>query len=588
MSILRIIKKFGVILSKHQKFRIVQIAILMLLGGVLETLSVALIYPFMNMIMSPDEMMQKWYVIKICDTFNIESYRVFLVLIAVVIAVIYILKNVYLLFEYNLQYHFVYGNMFIMQKRLLNVLIHRPYEYFLSINSGEIVRIVGGDTSSAFNILTTLLLLFTELTVALMLIITIFFSAPFVTVCIAVALSILMLLIANVIKPILRRAGRQTQITNAGMNKWLLQSIQGIKEIKVSSAEAFFQYNYDANGTLYVEAQRKSQILSVIPRFFLEALCMAVMFIVVAVMLYRGISFEAIVPMVSIVAMAAIRILPSVNRILNSITTIAYNEPMLDKLIENVSSMEEKKNKKTISKIQVYNQDISTSIFPYMNQNIVLSSIKYTYPNSERLVLNGANMVINSGESVGIVGNTGAGKTTVVDLMLGLLEPQEGQILVDGVDIKTNLRAWLSQVGYIPQEIFMMDGTIRENVAFGVSRSNISDDEVWRSLEEAALADFVRTLPNGINTDIGERGVRLSGGQRQRVGIARALYTDPSVLVFDEATSALDNDTEAVIMESINDLHGRKTMIIIAHRLTTIEGCDHVFRVRSGEIFRER
>lgn len=603
MSIFRVIKKFSLILSEYQKRRIVQLAILMLIGGILETFSVSLIYPFMNMIMSPDEMMQKWYIVKVCDLFSIDSYRVFLVLFAVVIAATYILKNIYLLFEYNVQYRFVYGNMFLMQKRILDVLIHRPYEYFLSINSGEIVRIVGNDTAQAFIILTTLLSLFTEMTVAVMLIITMFISAPIITICLAAVLFVLLMLIFNVLKPILQSAGRKAQVAGTGMNKWLLQSIQGIKEIKVSSTERFFQDSYDANGTIYVTSQRKSQTMNAMPRFCLEAFCMATLFIVVAILLYTGVSFESIVPMVSVVAMAAIRILPSINRISVSITTIAYNEPMLDKLIENVSLMENDMSKPAdavreeaggviVKSYQEYqlNQDKGgiEKPFPLLKDAISLYSVTYRYPNSKSLVLNGIEMKIKKGESVGIIGSTGAGKTTVVDLILGLLNPQSGQIEVDGVNIRNDLRAWRSQIGYIPQFIFMLDGSIRENVAFGVSKENISDDNVWSSLEKAALLEFVKTLPKGLETEIGERGVRLSGGQRQRIGIARALYSNPSVLILDEATSALDNETEAAIMESINGLHGQKTMIIIAHRLTTIENCDHIFKIENCKIIMER
>lgn len=593
MSIARVIKKFKRIMTQHQRRRIFQLAILMLIGGILETLSVSSIYPFMNMIMSPDEAMKKWYVIKICDVLHIDSYRGILVLLAVVIAALYIFKNIYLLFEYNIQYKFVYGNMFVMQKRILNVLIHRPYEYYLSINSGEIVRIVGKDTTDAFSILTTLLNLFTELVVSIMLIATMAISAPLITVCIGVVLIVLLLLIVKVLRPILARAGKQTQRSGAGMNKWLLQSIQGIKEIKVSSKEEFFEDRYDKHGLQYVSSQRKSMIFRVIPKFFLEAVCMGTLFIVVALMLYNGMDFETIVPMVSIVALAAIRILPSINRISGAITTIAYNEPMLDKMIENVTSMEEemsgtKHRERDEGSNSGSNAETVSEDFPRMKKNISLSAIKYGYPNSDRLVLNGADMVVARGEAVGLIGTTGAGKTTSVDIILGLLRPQGGSVEVDGVDIRTDLQAWLSQIGYIPQSIFMLDGSIRENVAFGVAPNEVSDERVWHSLEEAALADFVRTLPDGLDTEIGEGGIRLSGGQRQRIGIARALYPNPSVLIFDEATSALDNETEAAIMESIDSLQGSKTMIIIAHRLTTIERCDKIYRVEGGKIVRER
>jgi len=217
-----------------------------------------------------------------------------------------------------------------------------------------------------------------------------------------------------------------------------------------------------------------------------------------------------------------------------------------------------------------------------------LQDITYQYPNSDALIFNHADMAIPVGSAVGIVGSSGSGKTTIVDVMLGLLQLKTGRILADGVDVQDNYEGWLKNIGYIPQTIFMIDSTIRKNVAFGYAEEDIDDNRVWEVLKEAQLDEFVRSLPEGLDTGIGERGIRISGGQRQRIGIARALYEDPEVLVLDEATSALDNDTEAAIMESINRLHGRKTLVIIAHRLQTIEKCDMVFRVENGKINRER
>ena len=220
--------------------------------------------------------------------------------------------------------------------------------------------------------------------------------------------------------------------------------------------------------------------------------------------------------------------------------------------------------------------------------SIDLENIRYKYPTGEKDILNGAGLRIEKGTSIGIVGASGSGKTTAVDLILGLLTPNAGIVTVDGVDIHNGYKNWISQIGYIPQSIFLLDSNIRENVAFGVPPEEIDDEKVWHALKEAALDDHVRSLPDGINTEIGERGIRLSGGQRQRLGIARALYFDPEVIVFDEATSALDNDTEIAIMESINHLQESKTMIIIAHRLSTIENCDAVYCVEDGKIFRQR
>ena len=223
-----------------------------------------------------------------------------------------------------------------------------------------------------------------------------------------------------------------------------------------------------------------------------------------------------------------------------------------------------------------------------VKEKIELKGISYAYPNTEKLIFDKADMSVPIGKAVGIVGTTGAGKTTIVDVLLGLLETREGEILADGVNIKTNYKGWLKNIGYIPQMIFMLDSNIRENVAFGVPRDKIDEGKVWEALKEAQLDDFVRSLPDGLDTSIGERGIRLSGGQRQRISIARALYEDPEVLILDEATSALDNDTEAAIMDSINALHGKKTLIIIAHRLQTIEKCDMIYKVENGKVTLEK
>ena len=223
-----------------------------------------------------------------------------------------------------------------------------------------------------------------------------------------------------------------------------------------------------------------------------------------------------------------------------------------------------------------------------VTKEIMLKNITYKYPNSQTYVLDHANMLIPVGKSVGIVGTSGAGKTTIVDVMLGLLKAEKGEILADGVEVRDHYQSWLKNIGYIPQTIFMVDSTIRKNVAFGYPDEQIDDDKVWQALKEAQLDEYVRGLPEGLDTKIGERGIRLSGGQRQRIGIARALLEDPEVLVLDEATSALDNETEAAIMGSINRLHGRKTLIIIAHRLQTIEKCDIAYRVRGGQVVTDR
>ncbi len=588
MLIIRIAKKFNSILSAHQKLRIFELAVLMVIGGLLELCSVSLILPFMDAVMSPQETMQKPYVQLVCRIFDLQIAKTFLVFTAIVLACVYIFKNVYLLLQMNVQNRFVYGNMLAMQRRVLDSYLNKPYEYFLGVSSGEIVRVMNTDIPNVFNLLSTLIFLFTELVVSTMLIAAIFIYSPLITLCMGGVMGFLLIVISAVIKPLLRRAGENLQYSGKDMNKWLLQSIQGIKEVKITGKEAFFQENFDTSGQVYVTSMRKHGLLSTVPRFLIEAFSMSTIFIVIALLIYRDYSLETIVPMLSAVAMAAIRLLPSVNRISSSMANAAYYEPMLDKLIESLKDIDGSGTVSLAGNVDAVHDDGGDVTSAPLRESIEFREISFHYPDAENDVLSHASMTIRRGESVGIVGASGAGKTTAIDILLGLLHPQKGQVLADGADISEDVRSWHRQIGYIPQMIFMLDDTIRANVAFGVAREAVNDEVVWQALEEASLADFVRGLPEGLDTEIGERGVRLSGGQRQRIGIARALYRKPDVLVLDEATSALDNETEREIMASIERLQGQKTMIIIAHRLTTIEQCDHVYRVEGGRITLEK
>ena len=387
---------------------------------------------------------------------------------------------------------------------------------------------------------------------------------------------LVMLMIAKVVKPRLQRQGIIFQKHAAATNKWLIQAINGMKEIKVTGKEDFFEKNYNKSGIKMIKAERYNTILQNTPRLIIEMSSVCSMLIVIGIMVYRGQEMKTLIPALGAFAMAAVKLMPSANRITTAVNAVAFQEPALDKLLENLEVLEKSAEYEEL--------ESKNSGKLALEKEIVLSDITYAYPQGEAKVLDHAAMRIPVGKSVGIVGTSGAGKTTVVDILLGLLNPQEGQVLSDGTDVKTAYRDWLSHIGYIPQMIFMLDGSIRDNVAFGCEKGEQKDVKVWEALEEAQLAEYVRGLPERLDAQIGERGIRLSGGQRQRIGIARALYSNPELLIFDEATSALDNETEAAIMESINALRGKKTMVIIAHRLTTIEGCDIVYRVENGRI----
>ena len=586
MNIIRVIKKFARVLSRHQKLRIIELAILMVIGGFLEMLSVSIIVPFMKAVLELEAVMANPYVKYICNILGIYTYRKFLIVLVFTVAGIYIFKNIFLLFQMSMQNRFVYYNMFSTQQRLLANCLSRPYEYFLGAKSGEILRVIGDDTTYAFTILVMLLSLFSELVVSGVLIVTSFVIAPAVTFYIAIFMFLIVTLIQTMIRPILGKSGEKNRESYACMQQWLLQAIQGIKEVKIMQKEEFFNDKYSEFGLIHVNSLYKNMTLGSVPRYMIEASSMSSFFVVIGIMILGGCDLEMMVPMLSGVAMAAVRLLPSVYRISQYMASIAFNEPALDKLLVNLREVDKYDKCKDRKQIGIPQRIVPKS--RKLSSEIQLLDVSYHYPSGKEDVLSNASLLIRKGESVGIAGSSGVGKTTVIDILLGLLKPQRGQVLVDGLDIQLDISNWLNQIGYIPQSIFLLDGDIRSNIAFGMAAEDIEDDMVWESLKKAALDNFVKELPNGLDTEIGERGIRLSGGQRQRIGIARALYKNPEILFFDEATSALDYETEAAIMESIDQLYGTKTMVIIAHRLTTIENCDHIYHIEGGTFRKER
>lgn len=585
-----IVRKLLKILSKQQKLRVIIIFIMMIIGAALETVGVSLILPLVSAITTPNIIETNKYARLVCELFDLHATRTFMIVVIAALMFVYIFKNIYLFLEYYIQYRFVCNNRFAVQQRLMDVYLKRPYEFFLNAESGEIVRVVTTDVTSTFNLLSTMLSFFTEAVISAALIAAIIITDPLMAFLLAVVLGGVMLLISWMIKPILRAAGVKYQNNSAKSNKWLLQSITGIKEVKVANKELFFLNQFSKYGKQAIESEKKNNVLATVPRLAIEAFGVSAMLAVIAILMWNGREIDTMLPQLSAFAMAAVRLLPSVNRMSSSLNSLSYYEPALDKMLEHLTVAERWENEKCgeCSERCITQNFSATSVDESLTQQVELSDITYSYPNTEHPVLEHANMVIPVGKSVGVVGPSGSGKTTAIDILLGLLPPQSGVVLADGVNIRNDYQGWLSHLAYIPQTIFMLDDTIRANVAFGIPDREIDDVQVWRALHEAQLSEFVRSLPDGLHTKIGERGVRLSGGQRQRIGIARALYTDPELLIFDEATSALDNETEAAIMDSINALHGHKTMVIIAHRLTTIEECDIVYRVEDGQIVKER
>ena len=581
----KIIKKLLVLLDAKQKRIMVLIVFLMLIGAVLEMLGVSMILPVMNVVLEENAVDKHAYLQIICRVFHIENTRSLMIFVMTALIVIFAVKNIFLFFQQKVLLRFVYTNQFATSRRMMINFMQRPYEYYLNADTAVIQRNITSDVNNMYGLILALLQLVSEGIVFVCLVAVSLVSDVWMSITVTVLLVIVLLVIKCILKPIMRRAGEENQDYYSGLYKWIEQSVLGIKEIKIARREHYFINEYAKCGAGYVSAVQRYNLYNATPRLLIETVAIAGMIFYMMMRLLQGAEVVDIMPQITLLAIAAMRLIPCANRINNHLTSIAYFEPFFmgvsDNLQEEIRdesidySEETYRKKQDIEKLEV-------------RDKIELKRITYKYPNTDVLIFDRADMEIPIGKSVGIVGTSGSGKTTVVDILLGLLRLQNGEILADGVEVREHYAQWLKNIGYIPQTIFMVDSTIRKNVAFGYADEDIDDSKVWEALREAQLDEFVRGLPEGLDTGIGERGIRISGGQRQRIGIARALFEDPEVLVLDEATSALDNETEAAIMDSINRLHGRKTLVIIAHRLQTIEKCDMVYRIENGKAVRER
>ncbi len=581
----KIYRKMMVLMNRKQKLKMVQILFMMVIGAVLETVSIGLVVPAIQMIMDPSCVEGDSALAQIYRWTGFQKPGYFTTLILALIILGFVLKNVFLYFQNVVQLRFVYTNQFETSQRMMINFMKRPYEYYLNADTSVIQRMITSDVNNMYGLILALLQLMSEMIIFVLLAVTLTAMAPQMILTIAALLIVTLLVIKQFLKPIMRQAGIENQDYYSGLYKWIEESVMGIKEIKIANKENYFIREYGKCGHGYVSAVQRYNIFNATPRLLIETVCMAGLILYLIFMILSGEDVTSMVSQLGAFGVAAMRLLPSANRINNYLTQISYFEPFFMGVSDNLQ--EEIHDKNVVYDEAAYRRSKPVDKLP-LQDKIVLDDIVYKYPNSDVLIFDHAHMEIPAGKSVGIVGTSGAGKTTIVDIMLGLLSIQEGHILADGVEVRDHYESWLKNIGYIPQTIFMIDSTIRKNVAFGYADEDIDDAKVWEALKKARLDEFVRSLPEGLDTGIGERGIRISGGQRQRIGIARALFEDPEVLVLDEATSALDNDTEAAIMESINSLHGHKTLIIIAHRLQTIEKCDIVYRVEHGEIERER
>lgn len=574
--------KLRYIFDRKQKGQLVVLAVLILIGGIFETFSVSMMIPVMTGILDPNAMqdvIEKYSALKrIVKFFNLGVDAEFAKKLAVAMIILFFIKNVYQIFLIHRQNTFITRARNDMISRVMREFLNRPYEDYLGADIPTVFRITDSDIPRTFTLMLSLLSLATELIVSIGLGAVILIMQPMMTIICVIVFILLTLFNSKLLKPRLNKIGKENQETQSRIAKWRLQAIYGLKDVKVLNRQDFFIRNYYESGKVGADLARDYAVMNNIPRILIETIFVTVILVYVLFSMLTSGNTKDVLAQLTAIGLAAVRIMPAVNRINTYLAEIAYNQYSLDFVYNNLTDSMKMDKAMRAERAAIAGPEL------HLEKEIEIKDITFAYPDAEANIFTGANMVVPKGKSVGIIGPSGAGKSTVVDIILGLLHVQSGEILCDGSNIFSNYDSWLAQIGYIPQTIYMVDESIRENIAFGIDADKIAEDRIWEVMEEAQLADFVKSLPEGLDTKIGDRGVRLSGGQRQRIGIARALYHNPEILVFDEATSALDNETEAAVMEAVNSFHGKKTMIIIAHRLNTIENCDIIYEVKDEKI----
>ena len=578
------LNKLNYIFSHRDKLRLLLLMVMMIIGSMLELMGVSIFMPFINIIMEPGQIQENPYLLFFYKLGGFTTVEGFLGVIAGVIICIYLVKNVFLAVMQNSIIKFCYNTQKRISTRLLKTYMSELYSFHLNKNVAELQRSMQEDTTQFSQFLIHTLEVVAELAVCAIIGIYLYVVSQSIT---AIVLGLLVLCVGGftfITKKYSKKIGRDNQYYRAKLFQWVNQSLGGIKEIKVLEREEFFTTSYEAFYSRFARGLKNNRLLSAMPKYVVETVCMTGLLLAVLVKMFFGQKdIVDFIPQLAVFAVAAFRLLPSVGRINDHVNNILYATPSVELIYHDLKNIEEFEAE---SRENPQEKEVLSDW--KLEKEIAVKHVTYSYPNMEKPVLEDVSCVIPKGSTAAFIGPSGAGKTTLIDIILGLLPPQMGKIYADDLNVYKNISTWHRQIGYIPQTIYLSDDTIRNNIAFGVREDEIDDEALYRAAEKAQLAEFIDSLPEGMDTFVGDRGIRLSGGQRQRIGIARALYHDPEVLVLDEATSALDSDTESAVMESVEKLQGTKTMLIIAHRLTTIQNADVIYEVSEGKVRRKQ
>lgn len=575
IGLLALLKKVISILDNKEKRFFYYLSFAFFFVAIIETFGVVLIIPFIEIASNPEIINTNYQLSLINDFFQFNNTNSFILFLGISYFFYLIFSQTFKAVIMYLQLRYTFSLESSISKRLLESYLRQTYSWFLDKHSGDMGKGILSEVAETIHYsLNPLLGMISQLFLTILLIILIVLVNPLVALITLLFLLVLNLLIFNKVKNWIKLIGINKVRHNERRYKTVVEAFGAIKEIKLSGIEKVYSNKFSSAANDFSTANSNVQIVSILPKYLLEALSFGFLILFILYNLSLGNNLTEVLPILSMFAFAALRLIPAFQQIFSSLNKINYSTKGLDDILYRLN---ENKNleisKKTNNSLQIKNK-------------IEINNLNFIYPNSNRVALNKINLSIKSGKKIGIVGSTGSGKTTLVDILLGLLKPTSGEIFVDGSEIsKLGLREWQNSIGYVPQNIFLSDKTIAENIAFGLSLDQLNIEQVKKVCKIASLDNFINEeLEKNYFTEVGERGIRLSGGQRQRIGIARALYNNPSLLVLDEATSALDNLTEKLIIESIANHSKNITTIIIAHRLNTIKNCDCIYYLENGKI----
>lgn len=576
-TFVRMYRQLVQILNRRQKIAAIGVAVLAMVSALLETLGVSVVLPFILAMLQPVQLMENRYVAMILQLFGISDIMQMLILLAAGIILVYLLKNAFVLFFNYIQLRFRNGLERDLSVLMLKSYLYKPYSFFLDVNSAEIMRGITGDISGVATVVDGYCHLLNEGLTCILIGTFLIMINPLMAGSLLLLAGMTALLIVTGLRKKIAECGIESRNAFAQRYQHAYQAVNGIKEINVMKRQnSFLRYFSDASDKA-CKNNTKYLWISMLPSRTIEVIFISGLILLVLINYRTSDNMTLLMAQFGSLAVASIRVLPALSNITNAMTSLVYNRPALENAYENIvegklylQEYEEVPAEAGIEKDKLCDR-------------ITVDHITWKY--GERLpnVLKELDLEIYPGESIGLIGESGAGKTTLADTLLGLFKPQSGQITADGRDIFAPATCWHKMVGYVPQNVFLIDDTVRNNILFGVEEQEVDESKIWRAVEQAQMKEFVTHLPQGLDTVLGERGVKISGGQRQRIAIARALYYNPDILVLDEATSALDNETENAVIESIDALQGEKTLIIVAHRLSTIANCDKIYEIKDGK-----